>query len=50
MNKDRHFNNFGVLRNTETLEWLGMAPIYDSGSSYGNVNGLYSVRNNIYRR
>lgn len=34
-NEDRHFNNFGVLRNAETLEWLGMAPIYDSGSSLG---------------
>ena len=31
----RHFNNFGALRNAETLEWLGMAPIYDSGSSLG---------------
>lgn len=34
-NEDRHYNNFGVMRNAETLEWLGMAPIYDSGSSLG---------------
>lgn len=34
-NEDRHFNNFGALRNAETLEWIGMAPIYDSGSSLG---------------
>ena len=34
-NEDRHYNNFGALRNAETLEWLGMAPIYDSGSSLG---------------
>lgn len=34
-NEDRHLNNFGVIRNAETLEWLGMAPIYDSGSSLG---------------
>ena len=34
-NEDRHFNNFGVVRNAETLEWIGMAPIYDSGSSLG---------------
>lgn len=32
-NTDRHFNNFGVLRSTETLEFVGMAPIYDSGNS-----------------
>ena len=34
-NEDRHFNNFGAIRNAETLEWLGMAPVYDSGSSLG---------------
>ena len=34
-NEDRHFNNFGLIRNAETLEWIGMAPIYDSGSSLG---------------
>ena len=34
-NEDRHFNNFGILRDAETLEWIGFAPIYDSGSSLG---------------
>ena len=34
-NEDRHLNNFGLLRNAETPEWLGFAPIYDSGSSLG---------------
>ena len=34
-NEDRHFNNFGVLREAETLKWLGFAPVYDSGSSLG---------------
>lgn len=32
-NEDRHFNNFGVIRNAETLEYLGAAPIFDSGTS-----------------
>lgn len=32
-NEDRHFNNFGLLRDPETLEWLSAAPIYDSGTS-----------------
>lgn len=40
-NEDRHLNNFGLLRNAETLEWLGFAPIYDSGSSLG-YNSLLS--------
>lgn len=30
---DRHFGNFGFLRNAETLEFLGTAPIFDSGTS-----------------
>ena len=34
-NEDRHLNNFGLLRDAKTLEWLGFAPIYDSGSSLG---------------
>ena len=32
-NTDRHHSNFGFLRNAETLEWYGFAPIYDSGTS-----------------
>lgn len=32
-NTDRHLNNFGVLRNTKTLEFVSMAPIFDSGNS-----------------
>ena len=32
-NKDRHYNNFGAIRNADTLEWFGAAPIYDSGTS-----------------
>ena len=32
-NIDRHHSNFGFLRNAETLEWYGLAPLYDSGTS-----------------
>lgn len=32
-NTDRHLNNFGAIRNADTLEWIGMAPIFDSGTS-----------------
>lgn len=34
-NEDRHQNNFGLVRNTDTLEWIGAAPVFDSGSSLG---------------
>lgn len=32
-NTDRHFNNFGVLRDAQTLRYIQMAPIFDSGNS-----------------
>ncbi|GHV40865.1 hypothetical protein FACS1894187_22160 [Synergistales bacterium] len=32
-NTDRHLSNFGAVRNADTLEWLGIAPIYDNGTS-----------------
>ena len=32
-NEDRHYNNFGFVRNANTLEWIGFAPIFDSGTS-----------------
>jgi hypothetical protein len=32
-NEDRHFNNFGCVRDAETLRWMGAAPVFDSGTS-----------------
>ncbi len=32
-NTDRHMNNISIMRNPDTLEILGFAPIYDSGNS-----------------
>lgn len=32
-NTDRHFGNFGAIRNVNTLEWIGPAPVFDSGTS-----------------
>ncbi len=43
-NEDRHLNNFGLIRNAETLEWLGFAPIYDSGSSLGYDKRVIQIR------
>lgn len=34
-NEDRHYGNFGLLRNPDTLECIGFSPIYDTGSSLG---------------
>ena len=32
-NTDRHMNNISIVRDPDTLEILGLAPIYDSGNS-----------------
>lgn len=33
MNEDRHLNNFGIIRDVNTLKWIGAAPIFDNGQS-----------------
>lgn len=33
MNEDRHLNNFGIIRDVNTLAWLDIAPIFDNGQS-----------------
>ena len=41
-NKDRHFNNFGVIRDVNTLEFVGVAPIFDNGCSlWYDENDMY---------
>lgn len=32
-NCDRHLNNYGIIRDINTLKWLDVAPIYDTGRS-----------------
>lgn len=46
-NTDRHMNNIAVMRDPDTLELLGFAPIFDSGNSmFYNIpyEGLSRVR------
>jgi len=31
INEDRHLNNFGIIRDVDTLEWLDVCPIFDNG-------------------
>ena len=31
MNEDRHLNNFGIIRDVNTLKWIKCAPIFDNG-------------------
>lgn len=32
--RDKRFNNFGIVRDTGTLEWMGATPAYDTGGSF----------------
>lgn len=32
-NTDRHYGNFGFIRNVNTLKFIGAAPVFDSGTS-----------------
>lgn len=45
-NEDRHQNNFGVIRNAETLEFIGSSPIFDSGTSLWQSKPLSLINAN----
>jgi hypothetical protein len=48
-NFDRHYQNFGVIRNVETLEYTRFAPIFDTGNSlWCNVESLYTPKDYEY--
>ena len=47
-NDDRHLGNFGFLRDVETAEIIGFAPLFDSGSSYGVINGTVGTSKLFY--
>lgn len=55
-NTDRHFKNFGVLRDTNTLKYVRMAPIFDSGNSMFwdrtmiiNMDDIYKIETNSFK-
>lgn len=39
-NTDEHLGNFGILRNAKTMQYIGPAPIFDSGNSMFYTNSL----------
>jgi hypothetical protein len=44
VNRDRHFSNFGALRCADTLEWIGLAPVFDSGEALWNDLPTFIIR------
>jgi hypothetical protein len=46
-NTDRHTGNFGIIRDADTLQWLKIAPIFDSGNSlFYNERDADNISNN----
>jgi hypothetical protein len=43
VNSDRHFGNFGMVREAESLAWLGPAPLFDSGTSLWHSSVAYRI-------
>lgn len=55
-NTDRHLNNFGILRDTKTLKFKCMAPIFDTGNSmfwdnprFPDTGELSTIKINSFR-
>jgi hypothetical protein len=45
-NTDRNTGNYGIIRNPETLKWLGVAPLFDHGDSlWNNVQNINNIHN-----
>jgi hypothetical protein len=47
LNTDRHFNNFGFLRDVDTLTWKGFSPIFDTGNSLWNEHITEIIRKDM---
>ena len=47
-NTDRHFRNFGALRDPDTLQWIGMAPVFDSGTSLWKLDRTNFIAQDRY--
>jgi len=47
-NTDRHYGNFGIIRNADNLKWEKIAPIFDNGNClFYNSESLDDIRNKI---
>ena len=53
-NTDRHYGNFGAIRDADTLEWISPAPLFDNGSSMwcgvrtASVNAYANTRSETF--
>lgn len=43
-NSDRHYGNFGFLKNARKQEFIGMAPLFDHGNSMWYLDSNYDIK------
>jgi hypothetical protein len=48
LNTDRHLNNFGALRDAETLEWKGFSPVFDTGNCLWNEHATEIIYSDAF--
>ena len=48
MNHDRHYRNFGLIRNVEDLTWR-VAPLFDTGNSLLSDVAMFDLKNGYFR-
>lgn len=47
MNNDRHLGNYGLIRDADSLDWIGPAPIFDTGTSLMCKRGNKAIRSSV---
>jgi hypothetical protein len=46
-NTDRNMGNYGIIRNSQTLQWLHVAPLFDHGASlWSDTQNIDNINNN----
>lgn len=49
-NTDRHWENFGILRDPDTLQFIKLAPIFDSGTSMAYDDPFVNTRYQLLQK
>lgn len=50
-NEDRHLGNFGIIRDVETLEWISVCPVFDTGIGLNtNISKKYWLDEIVYMK
>ncbi|MDO4647296.1 MAG: hypothetical protein Q4B26_01505 [Eubacteriales bacterium] len=48
-NKDRHYGNFGFIRDVESGKITGFAPLFDNGQSFWGISGTQGTKKDQFK-